>query len=322
MTRSVAESVARCACIDIGSNTTRLLVVEDDGARPRELFTERAFTRLASSWEPHGEIGPRKVAEVADVVARQVRIAHELGALELRIVATSAVRGAVNGAVLTAAVCAACGVAPEILSGEDEARLAFAGAIGMLASAPAGMLGVVDVGGGSTELVAGTATDGVTWSVSLPLGSSVVTDRDLPSDPPSRAELARVRALLADAFAGLDAPELAAAYAVGGSASSLQRLLGVELTCEALELGLRTLVARPSADMALALGLHAERARLLPAGLLLLDAAARALNAPLRLAGGGLREGVVLELLAELARGVTRARAGASHDGDSTTPGA
>jgi exopolyphosphatase/guanosine-5'-triphosphate,3'-diphosphate pyrophosphatase len=312
--------VARCACIDIGSNTTRLLVVEDGGARPRELFTERAFTRLATSCEPHGEIGPEKVTEVAEVVARQVHIARELGALELRIVATSAVRGAVNGAVLTDAVCAACGVAPEILSADDEARLAFAGAIGMLASAPEGMLGVVDVGGGSTELVIGTATKGVTWSVSLPLGSSVVTDRDLPSDPPTPAELQRVRAKLASAFAGLGAPELAAAYAVGGSASSLQRLLGVELTREALELGLRTLVARPSDEIALALGLHAERARLLPAGLLLLDAASRALNAPLRLAGGGLREGVVLEQLADLARRSPEGRA--SREGDPAKPAA
>ena len=310
--------MARCACIDIGSNTTRLLVVEDDGARPRELFTERAFTRLATSCEPHGEIGREKVAEVAGVVARQVAIARELGAIELRIVATSAVRGAINAAVLTDAVCAACGVAPEILSGEEEARLAFAGAVGMLTSAPPGTLAVADVGGGSTELVVGTAAAGVSWSVSLPLGSSGVTDRDLPSDPPSQAELAAVRAKLADAFAGVRVPALSAAYAVGGSASSLQRLAGSELTRDALALALRTLVARPSAEVALALGLHAERARLLPAGLLLLDAAARALNAPLRLAGGGLREGVVLEQLARISREGPRS----SQDGDLPGPAA
>ena len=190
---SRSTQLARCACIDIGSNTTRLLVVEDGEARPRELFAERAFTRLASSSAPHGEIGAQKVAEVAAVVARQVLLARELGVDDLRIVATSAVRGAVNGAVLTAAVCAACGIAPEILSGEEEARLAFAGAIGMLDDPPAGDLGVVDVGGGSTELVIGTAAGGVAWSVSLPLGSSVVTDADLPSDPPSAGEIARTR---------------------------------------------------------------------------------------------------------------------------------
>jgi exopolyphosphatase/guanosine-5'-triphosphate,3'-diphosphate pyrophosphatase len=306
MSRSIVDALPRCACIDIGSNTTRLLVAEDDGPRPRELLSERAFTRLASSCAAHGEIGPEKVAEVAGVVARQVLLARELGADELRIVATSAVRGAVDAADLTAAVSAACGIALEVISAEDEARLAFAGAIGMLPTPPAGVVGVVDVGGGSTELVAGTAAGGVTWSVSLPLGSSVVTDRDLPSDPPSAEEVARLRAKLAAAFGGLGAPRLQTAYAVGGSASSLQRLVGTDLDHAALARGLHTLVALPAAQVAVALGLHAERARLLPAGLLLLDAASHALDAPLRLAGGGLREGVVLEQLARIARQAPR----------------
>jgi exopolyphosphatase/guanosine-5'-triphosphate,3'-diphosphate pyrophosphatase len=295
--------VARCACIDIGSNTTRLLVAEDAQPRPRELLCERAFTRLGSAREG-GEIGARKIAEVAAVVARQVRTARELGAQELRIVATSAVREAADAGAMTAAIASACDVALEILSCEDEARLAFAGAVGMLAAAPPdGLLGVVDVGGGSTELVAGSAAEGVTWSVSLPLGSSVLTDADLPSDPPTPFELERLRARLATAFAAVEVPRPIAAYAVGGSASSLQRLLGTVLDGEALARGLATLVTRPSAEIALVLGLHAERARLLPAGLLLLDAASRAMNGPLQLAGGGLREGIVLEQLAHVQAG-------------------
>ena len=291
----------RCACIDIGSNTTRLLVAEADGSHPRELFSERAFTRLGSARDALGEIAEQKIAEVAAVVARQVELARALGVDAPRIVATSAVRDAVNATALMAAVHAACGVAPEILSGEDEARLAFAGAIGMLPSPPPGILGVVDVGGGSTELVVGTAADGVTWSVSLPLGSSVVTDRDLPTDPPSGAELARLRIRLAKAFAVVDMPRPVAAYAVGGSATSLQRLVGNVLSCESLTRGLQALVTRPSREVAFALGLHVERARLLPAGLLLLDAAATAMGASLQLAGGGLREGVVIEQLARMA---------------------
>jgi exopolyphosphatase/guanosine-5'-triphosphate,3'-diphosphate pyrophosphatase len=302
MSRSIADALPRCACIDIGSNTTRLLVAEDDGPRPRELWSERAFTRLASSCAEHGEIGPEKVAEVAAVVGRQVRLARELGADELRIVATSAVRGAVDAAQLTAAVRAACGLTLEIISPEDEARLAFAGAMCMLPTAPAGVVGVVDVGGGSTELVVGTADAGVSWSVSLPLGSSVVTDRDLRSDPPSADEVARLREKLIVAFGGVGAPRVTAAYAVGGSASSLQQLVGTTLDRASLARGLDALVALPAAQIAVALSLHVERARLLPAGLLLLDAASRAFDAPLRLAGGGLREGVVLEQLAGLAR--------------------
>lgn len=293
-------SVARCACIDIGSNTTRLLVAENDAERLLELVAERVFTRLGSALDEQGEIGPQKVAEVAAVVARQVRLARELEVDSLRIMGTSAVRQAVNAAALARAIEAACGQRLEILTPKEEARLAFAGAIGMLLRPPRGPLGVVDVGGGSTELVVGTVADGVTWSISLPVGSSVVTDTDLPSDPPTTAELAALRSKLATVFDGAGAPQPATAYAVGGSATSLQRLVGAVLSREALARGLSALVTRPAAEIALRLGLHAERARLLPAGILLLDAASRALRAPLEMAGGGLREGVVLEQLARV----------------------
>ena len=311
MTRSTPRPVPRCACIDVGSNTTRLLVAEDGDGRLRELFSERAFTRLGSARDAHGEIGEQKVAEVAAVVARQVALAREHGVDRPRIVATSAVREAVNAAALTAAVSAACGMTLEILTGEDEARLAFAGAIGMLASPPPGLLAVVDVGGGSTEIVVGTRAEGAKWSVSLPLGSCTVTDRDLPSDPPSGRELTLLRQKLLRAFSDIQAPPPEYAYAVGGSATSLQRLVGGVLSSDALARGLQALVTRPSAEVALALGLHAERARLLPAGLLLLDAASRALNAPLQLAGGGLREGVVLEQLARQGAAAPQAGDGA-----------
>ncbi len=292
--------MARAACIDIGSNTTRLLVADDEGPRLRELFAERAFTRLGAACDGDGRIAEAKVREVAAVVARQCAIAHDLRAQSVRVVATAAVRQAVNAPALAAAVAAACGTEIDILTSEDEARLAFAGAVGMLADPPGGLLGVVDVGGGSTELVAGTAAGGVTWSVSLPVGSSVVTEADLPTDPPSPAELAALRRKLARTFARVQAPRPAAAYAVGGSATSLQRLVGGVLERDELARGLQALVTRPAAEIALRLGLHPERARLLPAGILLLDAASRALHAPLQLAGGGLREGVVLEQLALL----------------------
>jgi exopolyphosphatase/guanosine-5'-triphosphate,3'-diphosphate pyrophosphatase len=293
--------VFRCACIDVGSNTTRLLVALEDGPRLREVFSERAFTRLGSACGPDGEIASDKVAEVAFVVARQVRLAHEFGAVSLRVVATAAVRQAPNGRSLAKAIRDACGLPLEVLDGEDEARLAFAGAVGMLVDPPAGKLGVVDVGGGSTELVVGTSAGGVTWSVSLPVGSSTVTATDLPTDPPSPAELARLRRKLVRVFAGIEVPRPAMAYAVGGNATSLQRLVGsLMLEPEALARGLQALVTRPAAEIALRLGLHPDRARLLPAGILLLDAASHALQAPLQLAGGGLREGVVLEQLARL----------------------
>jgi exopolyphosphatase/guanosine-5'-triphosphate,3'-diphosphate pyrophosphatase len=227
-----------------------------------------------------------------------VRLARELKVDSLRIVATAALRQAVNASALARAIEAACSVRLELLDAADEARLAFAGAVGMLARPPAGRLGVVDVGGGSTELVVGTLAGGVIWSISLPIGSSIATDADLPSDPPTQAELGTLRDKLAALFGAVSAPQPAAAYAVGGSATSLHRLVGVVLSHDALARGLAALVTDPASEVALRLGLHAERVRLLPAGILLMDAASRALRAPLELAGGGLREGVVLEQLA------------------------
>lgn len=301
MTRSnPAASVTRCACIDIGSNTTRLLVAEPDGGRLREVLSEREFTLLGAAGAAPCTVGPGKIDEVAAVVARQVRVADELGVASLRVVATAAVRGALDRDALAAAIDAACGARLEILGSHDEARLAFHGAIGMLARCPPGPLGVVDVGGGSTELVVGTREGGVTWSVSLPLGSSQITRDELLSDPPTARELARVREKLARRFAAVGAPQPAVAYAVGGSTTSMQRLMGTALDREALALGLQALATRPAAEVALRLGLHAERARLLPAAVLLLDASSRALRAPLQFAGGGLREGVVLEQLSAL----------------------
>jgi exopolyphosphatase/guanosine-5'-triphosphate,3'-diphosphate pyrophosphatase len=294
MTRSAAATaLPRCACIDIGSNTTRLLVAEADGTRLREVVSGRAFTHLGAAGA--GEMGAGKISEVASIVARQVRLANELGVASLRVIGTAAVRQASDSDALAAEIGARCGATLEILDAEDEARLAFAGAIGML--------GVVDVGGGSTELVVGTAAGGVVWSTSLPVGSALLTSADLPSDPPTPAEIGRLRAKLADVFGEVAPPQPVAAYAVGGSATSMQRLMGVGLDADALTRGLQTLVANPCDEVALRLGLHAERTRLLPAAILLLDAASRALGAPLLLAGGGLREGVVLEQLALLASG-------------------
>jgi exopolyphosphatase/guanosine-5'-triphosphate,3'-diphosphate pyrophosphatase len=302
MTRSAAATaLPRCACIDIGSNTTRLLVAEADGTRLREVVSGRAFTHLGAAGA--GEMGAGKIAEVASIVARQVRLANELGVASLRVIGTAAVRQASDSDALAAEIGARCGATLEILDAEDEARLAFAGAIGMLAAPPIGLLGVVDVGGGSTELVVGTAAGGVVWSTSLPVGSALLTSADLPSDPPTPAEIGRLRAKLADVFGEVAPPQPVAAYAVGGSATSMQRLMGVGLDADALTRGLQTLVANPCDEVALRLGLHAERTRLLPAAILLLDAASRALGAPLLLAGGGLREGVVLEQLALLASG-------------------
>jgi exopolyphosphatase / guanosine-5'-triphosphate,3'-diphosphate pyrophosphatase len=282
-----------CACIDIGSNTTRLLVAGAEDGRLREVLQQRTFTRLGA----HGTVSEAKMAEVAEAVAAQVQVARSLGVEHLRAVGTHAIRQAANRDELLERITDEAGVEVDVLSGEDEARYAFLGATQTLGDQPAGEVGVVDVGGGSTELVCGTCDGGVTWSASFRVGSGFLADAYLRSDPPAPAELAAVRRHAEGVFEGLACPRPATAFAVGGSATSLCRLVGEVLDHDTLSRAVELLCGHPADEIARRHDLHPERVRLLPAGMLLLDAASAVLGVPLQVARGGLREGVLLEAL-------------------------
>jgi exopolyphosphatase / guanosine-5'-triphosphate,3'-diphosphate pyrophosphatase len=285
----------RRACIDIGSNTTRLLVAECDGRRLLEIYQERAFTRLGRGLADHGEIAPAKISEVVEVVAEQLRTARQLGAREVYGVATAAIRRAGNGGELLGAIRAACGLDIEVLSGQDEARLAFLGVVGTLGHEPNGSLGVVDVGGGSSELVVGTAPDTIGWSTSFGVGSGDLADTYLQSDPPGAEELSAARAHIAETLDGIEAPQPTEAVAVGGSAASLRRLAGPVLDGDSFARSLDLLATEPASEISRRYALDFERVRLLPAGLMILQAASELLGAPLQIGRGGVREGVLLE---------------------------
>ena len=282
-----------CACVDIGTNTTRLLVAERDGPRLREVVAVRRFLHLAPGDD--GAIPADAVAALAATVAAHVRLAREHAVHEVRVVGTAAIRGARNRDDLCAAVQRAAGVRVEVLTGEQEAALAFAGALATLTHPPAGPIGVIDVGGGSSELVTGTAEGGVMWWTSLPIGSGTLAERHLHSDPPALDELAAVRAEIDLALADVKPPPTEMVLAVGGSATTLAAATGGELAPATIARILAVLIAEPAAEAAKRLGLHVERVRLLPVGLLALEAAWGAFGqAPLQIALGGLREGVVL----------------------------
>jgi exopolyphosphatase/guanosine-5'-triphosphate,3'-diphosphate pyrophosphatase len=270
----------RGACIDIGSNTTRLLVADCESGELRPIHQERVFTHLGRGRLDDGTITQHKLEEVTDVVAAQVVRARELGAADLRGIATAAIRH---------------GLQVEVLTGEREAELAFLGAARTLGHVPDGELGVVDVGGGSSEMVVGSVPDGVSWSASFALGSGDLTETSLHSDPPSEAELEDARAAIEQSLRGLDVPHPAEAVAVGGSAASLPRLAGSLLDAEAFGRAMRLLASEPARVIARRFELDIERVRLLPAGLLILQAAAERFAAPLRVGLGGIREGLLLE---------------------------
>lgn len=295
--------MARCGCIDIGSNTTRLLVAEAGEDALVTIVTERAFTRIGESRRADGRIPPATIEHVVKVAACQARRAHEHGAGELVAVATAAIRDAPNRDELAAEVERVLGVELWVLSGEEEARLAFLGAtraLGGDAGRAAGgdQVAVVDVGGGSTELAIGSRDGAVAWWASLTVGSSLLAGNHLHSDPPAAPELEQARAQVAEAFEGLDPPPAASAVAVGGTATSLHRLVGPELNAASLGHGLELLCEAPVEATAARFDLDPERVRLLPAGMVVLEAVCARLRLALRIVRGGLREGVVLERLA------------------------
>jgi exopolyphosphatase/guanosine-5'-triphosphate,3'-diphosphate pyrophosphatase len=280
-----------CACIDIGTNTTRVLVARARDGRLEEVLQQKAMTRLGRGLKAGGTLSEEKIAQTAQVVAEQRALARKVGAEHIRTVATAVIRKAANRHEF----CQAVGDV-QVLDGEEEARLAFLGATRTLGSPLPGRVGVIDVGGGSTEIAVGTLRGGVEWSASFDFGSGFLADSYLHTDPPSASELQAVRAHAAGVLEGISPPPVLNAVAVGGSAASLRRLVGAVLEPETLQRALRVLSGAPAEEVARRFDLEPERVKLLPAGILALDAAAHTLGRPLQIGRGGLREGVLLDI--------------------------
>jgi exopolyphosphatase/guanosine-5'-triphosphate,3'-diphosphate pyrophosphatase len=211
-------------------------------------------------------------------------------------VATAVIRSAINRDEFCRAMREHGGVDVCVLDGEEEARLAFLGATRSFEQPLDGRVGVVDVGGGSTEIAIGTSDGGVEWWRSFAFGSGFLADAYLGSDPPSAEQLDDVRYHAAQVLKDASPPPVDAAVAVGGSAASLRRLVGDVLDRHSLARALATLTSGPAADVAARYDLDPQRVRLMPAGLLALEAAGLTLDRPLQIARGGLREGVLLDL--------------------------
>src|SRR5215210_7206857 len=151
----------------------------------RKVMEQRAYTRIDKASKRKGKVIPEKIAELADVVTTQVRLAEELGDEAIRIVATAAIREAKNGEQVAREISEAVGAPVEILSEQEEGRLAFIGATKTLGHPVEGEIGVVDVGGGSSEIILGTVAEGVREVRSFQIGSGMLADDFLEGDPPS-----------------------------------------------------------------------------------------------------------------------------------------
>jgi exopolyphosphatase / guanosine-5'-triphosphate,3'-diphosphate pyrophosphatase len=286
-----------CAAVDIGSNTTRVLVAEPQDGQLRKVMEQRAYTRIDKASKRKGKITPEKTAELADVVATQVRLAEELGAEAIRIVATAAIRESKNGTQVAKEIGECAGRPVDILSEQDEGRLAFVGATKTLGHPVEGDVGVVDVGGGSSEIIIGTVAGGVENVRSFKIGSGALAEEFLTNDPPSASEVRALRDYIDDFFAEVTIEQPDQAVAVGGSATSLRTLVGAVLEYETLERAVRVLTSDPIAEVAKKFELDPRRVRILPAGVLILEKLSELLRQPLQIGKGGLREGVILELL-------------------------
>jgi exopolyphosphatase/guanosine-5'-triphosphate,3'-diphosphate pyrophosphatase len=286
-----------CAAIDIGSNTTRVLVAEPREGQLNKVMEQRAYTRVGKATDKEGTIEQSMVHEVGEVVATQVRLAEELGAEVIKAVATAAIREARNRDEVVHAIGEVSGLEIEVLSEEEEGRLAFIGATKTLGHPVDGRVAVVDVGGGSSEIVLGTVAGGADRVHSFQIGSGALADELLESDPPSASELRQVRERINEFFGGTELEQPDQAVAVGGSATSLRRLVGAVLEYETLERGVRVLAGDPIDEVARRFELDPRRVRILPTGVLLLEKISQLLGQPLQIGKGGLREGVILDLL-------------------------
>ena len=221
-----------CGAIDIGSNTTRLLVAEPQEGQLRKVMEQRAYTRIGKGASKNGKITAEKIAEVAEVVTTQVRLAHEMGAEVIKTVATAAIREAKNRDKVVKEIEEAAGVEVSVLDEEEEGRL-FIGATKSLGHPVEGKIAVVDVGGGSSEIVYGTLAEGVTEVKSFKIGSGSLAEDHLESDPPSAAEIRALRDHISDFFEDVEFEQPDQAVAVGGSATSLRTLVGAVLEYDA-----------------------------------------------------------------------------------------
>jgi len=285
----------RAAVLDVGSNTVRLLVAAQSSRGLKTFHVEGVHLGLASDIERDGRISETKLAEAQELASRYARVARDHRVARLEVVVTAPGRQSANAEALVDALAAGSGAAVRVLSAEEEGSLAYAGAVGALASPPESVA-VCDVGGGSTQLLAGTSA-GPVWMRPLDVGSLRLTARSLRSDPPTPQELDEAHMEVETAFGAIAPPLVATVLASGGSARALRRLAGRKLGRRELEWILELAVSAPSERLAREHGMQPARARTLAAGTLILLAAQRRFGVPLRVVREGVREGAILALL-------------------------
>jgi exopolyphosphatase/guanosine-5'-triphosphate,3'-diphosphate pyrophosphatase len=299
----------RVAAVDQGTNSTRLLVADVDDGHVDEVRRLLTITRLGDGVDRTGRLADESIGRVMDTLDCYAATARELDAEVVLMTATSAVRDADNGGDFLADVEGRYGFVTRILTGDDEARMTFRGVTS--AHPPTGSVVVCDIGGGSTELIAG-GPDGVDWATSVDIGCVRLSERFLSDDPPSPESLHALRAQAASLLPALDGG--AEMIGVAGTITTLATIdLDLEdeipelvdghvLSAETVDAELVRLASLPLAERREVRGLMPERAPTIVAGAAILAELLRAAGADrLTVSERDILHGAVLEA-AELPR--------------------
>lgn len=304
----------RVACVDIGTNSVLLLVAErSEGGGVVPVVDRATITRLGEGVDASGELAPAARERTLRCLQGYAEEARRLGASRVLAVGTSALRDARGGADFVREAAVLLGEAPRVISGDEEARLTFRGALAGL-SLPPGPAAVVDIGGGSTEIIFGTSDAAglsLERAVSLDIGSVRLTERYLPSDPPTADEILALQAEVDRQLATLAPHPGVTLVAVAGTATTLAavareivpydgaRVHGLSLEAAEIDALALRLAALPVAARRALPGLEPKRADVIAAGALLL---ARVLRwggwSRLTVSDRGVRWGLALDGLA------------------------
>jgi exopolyphosphatase / guanosine-5'-triphosphate,3'-diphosphate pyrophosphatase len=273
--------------IDVGTNSTRLLVADVDEGRVSPLERRSTVTRLGRGVDLSGRLASEAIEDVCAAIGGYVGILEELGAETVEVIATSAVRDAGNGSAFVAELRERFALSAQVLGGEEEARLTYLGATSE--APPAEPTLVVDIGGGSTELIVGNGAE-ISFHDSLQVGVVRHTERHVNSDPPTASELEALatdaRGLIEDSVgAGVEARQ---GIAVAGTPTSLAavemglepydpaRVHGHALALPSIQRMLSQLASAPLAERIEIPGLHPDRAPTIVAGVVILVETMRA----------------------------------------------
>lgn len=287
----------RVAIIDIGSNSVRLLVAAvEQGGVMREVERDRVYLRLGDDAYHLGRIRARTLDELEFVAERFAQRARMIGVERLETIVTAPGRQASNADELVDVLVDATRASVVVLSAEDEARLAWEGAVSAI-DGYTGTIAVVDLGGGSCEVAVGQGRARAPgWLRSCDVGALRITRAFFPHTRPTRRDLWRARKGVRRLLSELQPPRPDAALAVGGTARAVGRIVGPRFGAEKLDALADRLVREGTHSIGAGVGVTETRLETLLGGTLVLADVARRLDTKLEVGRGGLREGAARAL--------------------------